>query len=386
MTIAVPAVVRAADSRAVAADSVTAAGAPEGADPATATVAEEEDNLDVGLFPPQAKTFGVVWVPLVGYRSIDGYGAGLEALLPMSLDPSGLSRQSDVRGSFYYTGNRHKRFNGETNLFWGRGRYLARARFQYSDLAQRFWGIGADNDGISEVYRPRESQLYGEFFRSIGRTLRLGLRAEYVSWRLISFEQGGEFASGQVPGQDFSEAVGGGFLLDWDTRDRRFQPTSGFHVQGFALFFTDEFGGDYEYNTYNLEWRGYHGLGGEHVLASQAFFYSALGDPPFWRLAELGGRHHSRGYRRGRYRDNTMVAAQLEWRFPLAGKLKGVFFGGAATVADRLESLESRFLRPTIGAGLRLAVGSGEESIPIRGDVAVGQDSVEWYLGVGDAF
>jgi hypothetical protein len=391
-----------ADGGAAAADSATASAA--GADVAAADAAdspsgeaagpkaaeaEEEttgESFGLALFPPQAQTFGVVWVPLVGHRTEDGVGAGLEGLLPFTLDPGGASLPSDLKGSFYYTEKHHKQFDGEANLYWDEGRHYARGRFQYSDLAQRFWGIGADNDGDSEVYRPRESRIYGEFYRSIDHTFRLGLRAEYVFWRLLSSEEGGEFTGGGVPGQERSEAVGGGLLLDWDTRDRRFQPESGFRVQGFALFFVNELGGDHEYSTYNLEWRGYHGLGGGHVLASQVFYYAALGEPPFWRLAELGGRHHSRGYRRGRYRDNTMVAAQLEWRFPVAGILRGVLFGGVATVADGLEGLQSRYLRPTAGTGLRFPIGSGAETIPIRCDVAVGQHGLQGYLGIGDAF
>jgi hypothetical protein len=333
------------------------------------------------------RTYRVVWTPVVGHHSEDGLGGGLEALLPFALDPSGLSPLSEIRGSVYYSTKNHKEFSAETSLYWGQGRYHGSAKFHYDDLAQRFWGIGSTNaGGTGEVYRPRETRFYGEVYRTISRGFRLGLRAEYHAWDLISSDPRGEFAGGGVPGQDSSEVLGGGLLMDWDTRDRRYQPTAGFRLQGFALSFVDQLGADHRFSAYNLEWRGYHGLGDGHVLATQAFCYAALDDPPFWRLAELGGRHHSRGYRQGRYRDRTMVASQLEWRFPLFAALRGVVFGGVATVTNDFASLQSRYLRPTLGTGFRYVVGAGGKSIPIRVDVAMGTYGVQGYLGIGEAF
>jgi hypothetical protein len=348
---------------------------------------EDPKSIEVGLFPPEVRALNIVWVPLAGYRSEDGVGFGLEVLRTFALDPTGPSRVSDVSGSVYYTFESYKQLELRARLFWGGGRHRATLRFDLDDTSERYWGIGATNPGgDGEVYRPRNMLTYGEYLRSVVGRLNLGVRAELNSWKLLSFDPGGEFAAGGVPGQETSLVAGGGVLLDWDTRDRRYQPTAGFQLQGFAMLFDEAHGADYRFNLYNLEWRGYRSLGGGHVLATQLFFYGATGEPPFWRMAELGGRHHSRGYRRGRYRDATMAAGQFEWRFPLEGALRGVAFAGIATVANRIPDLQARYFRPTFGAGLRYDVGSGVEPVPIRCDLAFGQHSFEAYLGIGDAF
>ena len=131
--------------------------------------------------------------------------------------------------------------------------------------------------------------------------------------------------------------------------------------------------------------RRYFDLGKHKTLALQCFVYNTEGDPPFWRYAALGGRAHSRGYRRARYLDKTLVATQAEYRFPVWRRLGAVVFAGVANVAPRLRVVRVRYSRPTVGAGVRYRVG-GAAGLKARVDFAVGDDSFRVYASLDEAF
>jgi len=99
----------------------------------------------------------------------------------------------------------------------------------------------------------------------------------------------------------------------------------------------------------------------------------------------MGGRSHSRGYDRGRYRDHVLIAFQAEHRFDVWRRFGLVGFAGLADVAPRIEAMKFEHMRPTIGGGLRFRVGSLEKHVNARLDVAFGED-FRLYFKLGEAF
>ena len=85
------------------------------------------------------------------------------------------------------------------------------------------------------------------------------------------------------------------------------------------------------------------------------------------------------------YLDQRMVAAQAEWRRPLFWRFDMQLFAGAATVARDWDGLSVRHLHPTFGAGLSLPIPQ-VSSVPVRGDLALGDESVHADLSIGFAF
>jgi len=176
-------------------------------------------------------------------------------------------------------------------------------------------------------------------------------------------------------------------VVDVDTRDRRHSPTSGFYYQGLALVFDETLGSDYDFNNYNIDLRNYFRISGRNVVATQVFLYAARGTAPIWRLAELGGREHTRGYRLGRFRDRVLLAAQAEYRTDLVGRFGLVVFGGVGDVAPTYTSFELEHLHPTVGAGLRIRVAKTEDNpLKARFDAAAGDETVRFYFGFDEAF
>ena len=271
----------------------------------------------------------------------------------------------------------------ESSLYASHNLYL-RTRATYSDLSYRFYGTGPSTPkSAEEVYRPQSTRAYAEIMRTAVSDIWLGARFEAENVSLMEVEDGGALARGEIRGTDASTVAGAGLVLEWDHRhplDRL-----GWKLQGFALWFDEELGSSHDFNNYNFDLRTYLDLGSEYELAGQFFIYSTRGDPPFWRYAALGGRAHTRGYRRGRYLDRTLIAFQQELRFPIAWRVRGVAFAGLGDIASRLTNMELDDMKPTVGGGVRLIMGDGEKA-RIRFDVALGGDTPRLYLAFGEAF
>jgi hypothetical protein len=99
-------------------------------------------------------------------------------------------------------------------------------------------------------------------------------------------------------------------------------------------------------------------------------------DSPFYRLPTAGGTDLLRGLAAGRFRDETLLAAQVEYRHALWGPLHAAVFVDSAHV-------EGWHL--TGGGGLRLVLPPGRDNVT-RLDVGVGPEGWGVVAGWGEAF
>lgn len=337
------------------------------------------------LFPPRLVGKGYVVLPKLYYSSETSLGIGGELLRPFRLG-NGRSHESEVALRGRYTLEHQALLELRTDLYWADGDWSLTAKTGYDGLALRFWGLGPDSPSEDEeVYRPQRLLAYVEMSRIVFDELRVGVRLEVENFLLLERETAGLLDVDPPRGARNSTVAGAGLLFVRDTRDDRRSPRRGAIIQGFALWFDEEFGSDFDFNNYNFEYRRFFPLPGDHVLATQLFLYSARGAPPFWRLAALGGRHHTRGYRKARYLDRILMAFQLEYRSPFWWRLGTVGFAGLGDVAEDFHLFELENMRPTVGGGLRARI-TERDDILLRADVAVGQGSLRFYFSLGQAF
>jgi hypothetical protein len=337
------------------------------------------------LFPPRLASRGYVVLPKLYYSSETSLGVGGELLRPFRLDDD-RSLESEIALRGRYTLKNQALLELRSDLFWGHGDWSLTAKLGYDALALRFWGVGPDTPAEDEeVYRPQRLLAYVELSRVVFEELRLGVRLETENFQLLDRKPQGILDVSPPRGARNSTVTGAGLLFVRDTREPRRSPHRGALIQGFALWFDEEFGSEFDFNNYNFEYRRYYSVRGNHVLATQLFLYSARGAPPFWRLAALGGRHHTRGYRKARYLDHILMAFQLEYRTPFWWRVGSVAFAGLGDVADEFHAFQLETMRPTVGGGLRAKI-TQREDILLRADVAVGQGSLRFYFSLGQAF
>lgn len=340
------------------------------------------------FFKPKMKLWGWVYLPKLSYSSERGVGFGLQGLYPFRW-PGGeeCPRTSDLKLKGRITTKGQAEAEATVDLRWGADEtYHIRSRIEYRSLAERFYGLGPDTpEENGEVYQPQDVLWYVELFRKLFWSLKGGIRYEFQQVKLLETEAGGRLESGEVTGTSDKVILGTGVLLDWDTRDNRYEPTSGSYHQFFALWFADEFGSEHSFNNFNIDLRNYFTVTHDQVLATQFFIYSARGAPPFWRYAALGGRAHTRGYHKGRYRDRVLLAYQGEYRIPVWWRFGVVAFAGMGSVGPSLKKMQLEHMRATVGGGVRFQYDSTDK-INARLDVAGGEEGIRLYLALEEAF
>lgn len=205
-----------------------------------------------------------------------------------------------------------------------------------------------------------------------------------------------------------SQLEGGTFVslsptLAFDTRNNRFNPTSGW-LNTVSLTGAYGLGGD-SYGLASVNLRKYIKIREGITLALNAQGgRSLLGEMPEFNMFRMGGAYSVRGFQEGGLGVGSgflMGSAEVRAKIPMIGKLKNIPVLNSLTAAGFIDagtlmgesSLNSVFDRPgtgiATGLGLRLNMpGIG----PIRIDYAIplsggGSDAVRrWNFGVGEKF
>jgi hypothetical protein len=92
-----------------------------------------------------------------------------------------------------------------------------------------------------------------------------------------------------------------------------------------------------------------------------------------------------RTIRGGKYRDETLIAVQAEYRHRLGERWGFVGFAGVGEVAPSLGKLNADDILASGGVGLRFRLAKSNP-VNLRVDGAYGNDGAAVYLAVGEAF
>ena len=363
--------------------AVAALAAAQDAAPPDTTASS---RLSVSLWPPEFTTLGMVWTPQGRFNDRIGLGLGAETLIAYRKRGVGEVPPSTLKLFVMGTTRNQWRVNVANDIHWQGGRNHARVRIDHDNLARRFFGLGPASVGTDpESYQPQSTLVYGEATLGVTEHLAVGPRVELHHQAIHNVRDGHDQPGDTVRGTPAGLVSGAGLVFGLDTRDCRLRTCRGVHLQGMAMAFLDGVG-DHRFQVLNLDLRGYLPLAREQVLAVQIFYYGVSDNPPFWRLASLGGRAHSRAYSRDRWLDEHLGAFQVEWRWRVRGRFGVTPFAGAALVNHRLSEVHWSHLKPSLGLGLRLYPRGDGPPVPVRLDLAVGHRHLRAVLAVGEAF
>ncbi len=176
------------------------------------------------------------------------------------------------------------------------------------------------------------------------------------------------------------------FTHVFDNRDNYFNASKGRRLSFAAQWGGHGLGGDYDFYKFTAEGRFYKALGNSHILALRLMGGYIDGDVSYGNLFDLGGSNTLRGYEDDQFKGKKMYAATLEYRFPIAKKVQGVFFtdGGSTWGIDNGQIPwydDDDSFNWSVGVGLRLQTPIG----PIRLDYGHG-DQNKFHFSFGTQF
>ncbi len=354
---------------------------------AAGDVDESVEDAEKSFFD---RAFGMAFLPFALYTPETRLGGGIGGVYTFRFGGDEESRPSSISLSLKYTQNEQYVIDLTPDLHI-RDEYRLKSQIIYQKFPFRFYGIGHDTSSdIWQNYTPREFGIRGFFQKKVFADLNLGVQYDFQSVDIIEVEKNPDLPagleSGQVIGGEGGTASGFGLLVNWDGRDRLFSATRGGFYQLSFMTYREAWGSDHNFTRYILDMRRYFPVFSSHVLGIQTLLDFSIGDPPFQKLALLGGMFMMRGYYQGRYRDKNLMALQAEYRItPVWWRVGLVGFVSVGDVSDSVDDFHIGDLKTAVGLGGRFQFNRGE-GVNLRADVAVGEGQVQYYLTMFEAF
>jgi outer membrane protein assembly factor BamA len=224
--------------------------------------------------------------------------------------------------------------------------------------------------------------------RQLQNRVFAGLVYEYQRLLDVDYQGGGLFDQQNVLGRDRYHIAGAGLSLTFDSRNNAFAPDKGSFLQVFFNHFSPSFGSSFRYTNYVVDFRRFLTLYRQQVLAIQAYGFFNAGDVPLRSLASFGGANSMRGFYDGRYRSKNQIVAQAEYRVPLFWRIGAVGFAGVGNVGNRVDEVNLKALKYSLGGGLRVALNRTEKlNLRIDYGFGIGQHTSNGlYFQLGEAF
>ncbi len=321
-------------------------------------------------------------LPVVFYSPETAFGFGFAVIRGLSL-PEHNPSVSTVALGVLYTTRSQLIVRLEPDLRFGDSAFVD-GTLTYERYPTRFFEPGAHPGDKGELFD--EEGVLGHLDARVTLTgrLRAGLRWEYRYNHMNEFVKGGALERSGYDGLETYFASGLGPVISFDSRDEPRLPTRGILIDLRAIGFAGVTGSGFAALRVDLELRGFLDLGNCHVLAGEIHTQMSTGDMPFQILPHLGGPNHLRGWYEGHLRDRHALLGQLEWRFPIVGRVGGAAFFALGEAVPDLAELSLERLRAGGGVGLRYLLNQ-RQNVTIRLDLAWGS-GFGAYFDVLEAF
>lgn len=366
--------------------------------------------------------FKFVPLPAIGSNPANGWLFGLAPSATWYMGNPANTKLSNFVGNFLYTTKKQWIFSSRSNIFLDENKWILVGDWRYFITSQRTYGLGSStpNDLAENPNQP--GVVWGQqemdfslirFYESVLR--RIGDSKFYLGmgYHLDIHSKVESFIRDEIdPGLPFSHDVYNlengfnlekytlsGFTLNaiMENRDIAVSP----YEKNFALVsykINPTFlGSDQSSSTLLLDYRHYFNLSEtrkRHLVAVWGFGNFVIsGNVPYMNLPSIGwdmfGRT-GRGYAQGRFRGESMVYSEAEYRFPLQRNKEtfgGTVFVNAASFNSKTtgEKIMEQ-VNPGYGVGFRVMINK-ENRTTIAADYAFGQKGNSgFYLNVNESF
>lgn len=255
----------------------------------------------------------------------------------------------------------------------------------YYDYYYPYYGIGSNSKrSKEEIYYVRFPRMKAKYYYEARSRLYIGGQIHFDDYNIRQIEPGGLIETNQQKYADGGIISGLGLNFQRDHRDNIFFPEKGSLIEVDLLWYNDTWGSSFNFVKLMINMTDYRTLAPSHYLATNVYFSSVMGDVPFQELSLYGGESRARGYIQGRFRDRLMAILQVEYRFPIYWRFRGVVFGSAGDVGPNIREAFAN-IKLNYGAGLRFLL-SKEDRLYLRLDYGRSSEGGEFYLTFGEAF
>ncbi len=246
---------------------------------------------------------------------------------------------------------------------------------------------------VSSRFQLQRTGAFAQVTRPLDPTtsLALRLRSELTTITALRIDPTDTTSCSQAPPCALpslltpGRVVSLGITATRDTRNDRFAPTAGSRIVLGTDVALQALGGDFSFTKYTADYQRFFPLGPGAIVFRMAGGI-AMGTLPLQEQFLLGGPSTVRSYPAARFRGDSIIVTNLEYRFPLSvlfqalGDIQGIVFVDAGEY--RLSP--GPFSDPKLGYGFGVAVKTPVG--PLRVDLAFGPEGRQTWLSLGAPF
>lgn len=333
------------------------------------------------------KNLKMILLPIAFYtpETTFALGAGTQMFFKTK-GSTDVTRQSNVFGAIIYTLKKQFIVQVKPKIYFGDESFFLDGEFKYQVFPNSFWGIGGDTpDSAREEYNQTETLVKAALLKRLPNHVNFGFQFTYANYIMTEVEPGKQLESGNITGSDGAKLLGLGVVFNLDTRDNIFSPLGGGFYQFNASFSSKAMGSTQSFNYYQFDFRKYVNIAGNHVIAAQFYTFLTFGENPFQLKAHYGGADVARGYFKGRYIDQHLYVAQIEYRLPVLKRWELAAFALTGNVGSNNGDLFSDF-KSSVGFGPRYFISKDNRSV-LRLDFSFNTEGGNGiYFGINEAF
>lgn len=334
----------------------------------------------------------IITAPILSYSPETSLGFGVGAKYLFKFKGSGEeTRTSNMPVSLLYTLNNQFFVFSGFEIFTNQEKWVISGNIIFQNYPRLYYGIGQNSPETNEEIYDNYQFLFEPILlkQAFTRYLFLGGGLRYNKIYKTKIEPNKLLATNQPSGFDGSTSVGFELAALYDSRDNILNASKGWYLELTKGFYGTALGGTHQFELTRFDLRHYLKISqkNDDVLAFQAIGHFANGDTPLSELALFGSEEMMRGYIEGRYIEENLLAAQVEYRKTFKDSRFGmVAFLGAGDVFNKSKDLSLNDIKLNYGVGLRFMLDK-KEKLNIRFDYGMGSETDgNFYVNIAEAY
>jgi hypothetical protein len=349
---------------------------------------KKQHKIDQGklLFTPLA---GPAYTPEMGFTIAGGF------LLSYKTNPKdSLIQRSSSPIMFGVTSTGGFFFSSIVSSYWFQDKMRIYADIWLKDMPDHYWGVGYE-----KAYNQTKSDsttAYNRLWWWLNPRILWQLKPNYFIGLNVDYNYTGvsEPSKGVAEDPDIikygTENMNSGFgiIARYDSRDVPVNAYTGTYFDFRSTFYSTAFGGDNNYQIYQLDFRQYFKVARPgRTVALQFKTRIGVGELPYGEMSQLGTPFDLRGYTWGRYRDKSLIFFLGEYRHMFQKQSGGlskhgfVAWMGTGSIASDPSMFEDWL--PNFGFGYRFEV---QPRMNLRIDIGMGRETSGFYFNFNEAF
>ncbi|MTG96770.1 MULTISPECIES: BamA/TamA family outer membrane protein [Myroides] len=293
----------------------------------------------------------------------------------MELPPSAVSIYTNFTTSGFFS------IGLENTTIFPNDDYRLNYDMNFAFMPSKFYGVGYQAGSANEYSKYDEYRLALKLdvLRKVLPNTYVGVTFSAQNFRAKNFEKEEMIPEGDM----LSTAIGGGFILQYDSRDFIPNPSKGWFIKYEQVFFPKTLGSNHHFGRIDFTARTYQQVWKGGLLAFDLNGSFNNGDVQWNMLSLLGSARQMRGYFMGQYRDRKQLNTQVELRQKIYNRHGIAIWGGAGNVFENIKNYDWKHTLPAYGIGYRWEF---KNRVNIRLDYGIGKGQSGFYFNINESF